>query len=1058
MSDVSSPIGDGSPEVPHRARRLGRRRAGALGLLDQPGREAGAVPGAVRRPDPGRRDVLREHLHRVRGRLRRCTCGRARAGRSSSRAIPSTRSTRASCAPAARRRSRACTTRAGSRRPMARGQDGQFTAISWDDAIARFAAKVTEAGGKLAVLSGAGRGTFSDLLAEWAGAAGGRVVRWEPFDHEPIRAANRQVFGLDQLPAHDFASAKYILSFGADFLDTWLSPTEHQRGFATSHGFGEGDVAKFVYASPRQDLTGLNADEWLAVRPGTEAALALAMANAVATARGAALPGRPRQVHARGGRAGNRRACRADRADRARVRGREAEPGGRGRRRRAARRRDRALRRGQPAQFRRRQHRQDRQVRRRPGRRPTATARSSDLTKAIDGGQVALARWCTTPTRSTRCPRPPGFAEQAQEGAVQGLDVALPRRDRRPVRPPAAAEPRARAVGRSRAARRRAEPDAAGDGAGVRHPRRGRHPAAGRQEGGRRAGQVHRADVGGPPPRAAGRALAGERKAATPASSGARRCSAAALRRGAGRRPRWRSRRARRSWRYTKPAFEGKGEFVFLAYPHGMLHDGRGDQQAVAARERRPGDQDHLAPLGRGRARDRAPPRHPERRDPPSHLAPRRGRRPGLHPSRPARRGGRHAARLRAHRLRGVRRRAGRQRARPARRTGRRLPALCLDPGHAREDRRLPPARHDRGRAAPARPGHRRGDAARGGQEGTHRQAGVPRGRARRARGEHRARGGGAQGLERDPAPDDAQGRLRPRAPAVGHGDRPGPLHRVPGLRHRLLRREQHPDRRRAGGPPGPGDDLDPDRALLGGRGSRRRRRPGSLRPDALPALRQRAVRAGVPGLRGLPHGRRSQRPGVQPVRRHALLRQQLPVQGAVLQLVQVQRPRLAGAAPPPAQPRRHRAGARRDGEVHVLHPAHPRRAEPGAARGSAGAGRRVHHRLRPGLSIRRDRLRRRQESRRAASPRSSRTPGAITSWKRSTSGRRSPTSPRSCIRWRPDQWLSSHVPAPPGSPSWSSPRRTRTSPATSSRPWRSPPPATSCCCWARLRCSWWGC
>jgi molybdopterin-containing oxidoreductase family iron-sulfur binding subunit len=27
---------------------------------------------------------------------------------------------------------------------------------------------------------------------------------------------------------------------------------------------------------------------------------------------------------------------------------------------------------------------------------------------------------------------------------------------------------------------------------------------------------------------------------------------------------------------YTKPAFEGKGEFVFLAYPHGMLHDGRG--------------------------------------------------------------------------------------------------------------------------------------------------------------------------------------------------------------------------------------------------------------------------------------------------------------------------------------------------------------------------------------------------------------------------------------------------------------------------------------------------
>jgi anaerobic selenocysteine-containing dehydrogenase/Fe-S-cluster-containing dehydrogenase component len=174
--------------------------------------------------------------------------------------------------------------------PMARGADGRLAEITWDDAIGRLAAKLTAAGGKVAALSGAGPGTFSDLLADWTGAVGGRVTRWEPFDHEPLRAANRQVFGLDQLPAHDFGAARYILSFGADFLETWLSPTENQRGFATAHGFAEGDVAKFVYASPRQDLTGLNADEWLSVRPGTEAALALAMANVVAAERGASMP------------------------------------------------------------------------------------------------------------------------------------------------------------------------------------------------------------------------------------------------------------------------------------------------------------------------------------------------------------------------------------------------------------------------------------------------------------------------------------------------------------------------------------------------------------------------------------------------------------------------------------------------------------------------------------------------------------------------------------------------------------------------------------------------
>jgi anaerobic selenocysteine-containing dehydrogenase/Fe-S-cluster-containing dehydrogenase component len=170
--------------------------------------------------------------------------------------------------------------------PMARQANGQFQEITWDDAIARLASKLGPAGNRVAVISGAGRGTFSDLLADWVGALGGRLVRHEPFDAEPLRAANRQVFGLDQLASHDFSKAKYILSFGADFLQSWPGSMENQRGFAESHGFAQGDVARFVYVGPRMDLTGLNADEWQSVRPGTEAALALAIANRVSADRG----------------------------------------------------------------------------------------------------------------------------------------------------------------------------------------------------------------------------------------------------------------------------------------------------------------------------------------------------------------------------------------------------------------------------------------------------------------------------------------------------------------------------------------------------------------------------------------------------------------------------------------------------------------------------------------------------------------------------------------------------------------------------------------------------
>ncbi len=165
--------------------------------------------------------------------------------------------------------------------PMARQGDGSFKDITWDEGIALLAGKVQGAGGKVAVISGAGRGTFSDLLAAWTQALGGKTVRYQPFGFEPVRTASQQVFGLAEVPAYDFAAAKYIVSFGADFLESWISPVEHQRGFAESHGFSSGKMAKHVMFAPRMSLTGLNADEWHALKPGSEAVIALAMANVI---------------------------------------------------------------------------------------------------------------------------------------------------------------------------------------------------------------------------------------------------------------------------------------------------------------------------------------------------------------------------------------------------------------------------------------------------------------------------------------------------------------------------------------------------------------------------------------------------------------------------------------------------------------------------------------------------------------------------------------------------------------------------------------------------------
>ena len=107
------------------------------------------------------------------------------------------------------------------------------------------------------------------------------------------------------------------------------------------------------------------------------------------------------------------------------------------------------------------------------------------------------------------------------------------------------------------------------------------------------------------------------------------------------------------------------------------------------------------------------------------------------------------------------------------------------------------------------------------------------------------------------------QGRRRGQPLPLGHVDRPRPVHRLQRLRGRLLRREQHPGRRRGArsGACAPMSWLRIERWIGDGepdlesgrehpapepRDARRGRRPP--RADDVPALRRGALRAGLPG------------------------------------------------------------------------------------------------------------------------------------------------------------------------------------------------------------------
>ncbi|MFH2218275.1 MAG: 4Fe-4S dicluster domain-containing protein [Pseudomonadota bacterium] len=129
---------------------------------------------------------------------------------------------------------------------------------------------------------------FAKTLEKWRSS--GPLI-FEPFAYESLKAANEKTFGLRGLVSYDMESADMLVSFGADFLDTWLSPVEYAQKFKAMHAVKNGKKALFFHVSPYQSLTGANADIWIPCNPGGEAAVVMGLIHeALNLGRGQNLP------------------------------------------------------------------------------------------------------------------------------------------------------------------------------------------------------------------------------------------------------------------------------------------------------------------------------------------------------------------------------------------------------------------------------------------------------------------------------------------------------------------------------------------------------------------------------------------------------------------------------------------------------------------------------------------------------------------------------------------------------------------------------------------------
>ncbi|MCH7530222.1 MAG: molybdopterin-dependent oxidoreductase [Gemmatimonadetes bacterium] len=173
--------------------------------------------------------------------------------------------------------------------PMIR-EGGSLRQGTWDEAEQLLAARI-RATGNVMFIGGRMGPSMNNLVDQFVTAVNGTRVEYDAVSDAPLREAARIAYGAAGLPRYDIANARLLLSFSNDFIETGSSPVAHNKGLARMSAVdAAGSKGRFVYLGPRLSTTGLNADEWIPIRPGSEAAVALGMASVIADDASAAGP------------------------------------------------------------------------------------------------------------------------------------------------------------------------------------------------------------------------------------------------------------------------------------------------------------------------------------------------------------------------------------------------------------------------------------------------------------------------------------------------------------------------------------------------------------------------------------------------------------------------------------------------------------------------------------------------------------------------------------------------------------------------------------------------
>ncbi|HSK66558.1 MAG TPA: molybdopterin-dependent oxidoreductase [Anaerolineales bacterium] len=166
--------------------------------------------------------------------------------------------------------------------------------MSWEEAIQVVADALANPAGT-AFLMGTSSDHLFDLVSDLAAASGAPApIRFgvgNVFDATAtLSRAAEGLLGQAALPFFDIGNSDLVLSFGANFLETWLSPVAYNREYGKFRRGNPKRRGYLVQFEARMSQTAATADEWIPIHPGTEGLIARAIGRLVAEVRGGEMP------------------------------------------------------------------------------------------------------------------------------------------------------------------------------------------------------------------------------------------------------------------------------------------------------------------------------------------------------------------------------------------------------------------------------------------------------------------------------------------------------------------------------------------------------------------------------------------------------------------------------------------------------------------------------------------------------------------------------------------------------------------------------------------------